>query len=193
MNLFRSPEHPSQLTTFESPRSCCFPAGRAHSTETRLRQGKPEWTWGKDIMKRASILAAAILLASCGQSEEEYEDYGYEDPDTVMEDAGAAADAAVGAAMAATDNPEPADGNYGATLPPGYVLDPSPAVRSYSPSFAGYPCTDDCSGHEAGYAWAEEKGIDDPDICGGNSQSFIEGCQAYAEGREAEYDSGLEY
>ena len=62
-------------------------------------------------MKRASILAAAILLASCGQSEEEYEDYGYEDPD----------------------------------------------------------------------------------ICGGNSQSFIEGCQAYAEGREAEYDSGLEY
>lgn len=44
----------------------------------------------------------------------------------------------------------------------------------------GYPCTVDCSGHEAGYEWAEEKGIDDPDDCGGNSDSFIEGCQAYA-------------
>lgn len=47
--------------------------------------------------------------------------------------------------------------------------------------FGGYPCTIDCSGHEAGYAWAEQKGIDDPDNCGGRSQSFIEGCMAYAE------------
>jgi hypothetical protein len=48
-------------------------------------------------------------------------------------------------------------------------------------TFKGYECTVDCEGHEAGYAWAEEKGIDDPDDCGGNSQSFIEGCRAYAE------------
>jgi hypothetical protein len=47
--------------------------------------------------------------------------------------------------------------------------------------FRGYPCTVDCSGHEAGYRWAEEKAIDDPDDCGGNSESFIEGCRAYAE------------
>ena len=52
---------------------------------------------------------------------------------------------------------------------------------SESLTFGGNPCTDDCSGHEAGYAWAEENGIDDPDSCGGNSQSFIEGCQTYAE------------
>lgn len=45
----------------------------------------------------------------------------------------------------------------------------------------GYPCTDDCSGHEAGYEWAEEHNIEDPDDCGGSSQSFTEGCQAYAE------------
>jgi hypothetical protein len=44
-----------------------------------------------------------------------------------------------------------------------------------------YSCTDDCSGHEAGYNWAEENGIDDPDDCDGNSNSFIEGCRAYAE------------
>ncbi|MCX6793401.1 MAG: hypothetical protein NTY12_05290 [Candidatus Falkowbacteria bacterium] len=47
--------------------------------------------------------------------------------------------------------------------------------------FNGYECTDDCSGHEAGYDWADEKGIDDVDDCGGNSQSFIEGCESYVE------------
>lgn len=48
-------------------------------------------------------------------------------------------------------------------------------------SFSGYACTDNCSGHEAGYQWAEDNSIDDPDDCSGNSDSFIEGCQAYAE------------
>ncbi len=48
-------------------------------------------------------------------------------------------------------------------------------------SYAGQGCTVDCSGHEAGYAWAQERGITDPDDCGGNSWSFIEGCRAYAE------------
>ena len=48
-------------------------------------------------------------------------------------------------------------------------------------TFGGYDCTVDCSGHEAGYKWAQEKGINDTDDCGGNSESFIEGCKAYAE------------
>ena len=47
--------------------------------------------------------------------------------------------------------------------------------------FHGYPCTDDCSGHEAGYEWAERKSIDSVEGCGGNSNSFIEGCRAYVE------------
>lgn len=49
-----------------------------------------------------------------------------------------------------------------------------------------YGCTQDCSGHNAGYAWAEQNDIVDPDDCGGNSQSFIEGCQDYAEARQQE-------
>ena len=53
-------------------------------------------------------------------------------------------------------------------------------------TFAGKGCTSDCSGHEAGYAWAEEKGITEPESCGGNSWSFIEGCRAYAEGQAGE-------
>jgi len=48
-------------------------------------------------------------------------------------------------------------------------------------TFGDYDCKDDCSGHQAGYDWAEEHDIDDPDDCGGNSESFIEGCRAYAE------------
>lgn len=51
---------------------------------------------------------------------------------------------------------------------------------------SGY-CTQDCSGHDAGYEWADENGITDPYDCGGNSQSFIEGCEAYAEEYQEEY------
>lgn len=35
------------------------------------------------------------------------------------------------------------------------------------------------SGHEAGYQWAENNDIDSTFDCGGNSDSFIEGCQQY--------------
>jgi len=52
--------------------------------------------------------------------------------------------------------------------------------------FHGYRCTDDCSGHEAGYEWAEEHEIHDPDDCGGKSESFIEGCRAWAEENPAD-------
>ncbi len=42
-------------------------------------------------------------------------------------------------------------------------------------------CTEDCSGHDAGWEWAKQHKIYDPDNCGGDSESFIEGCKAYAE------------
>lgn len=48
-------------------------------------------------------------------------------------------------------------------------------------TYEGDGCTEDCSGHDAGYEWADENGIDDPDDCGGKSWSFEEGCRAYAE------------
>jgi hypothetical protein len=54
--------------------------------------------------------------------------------------------------------------------------------------FQGKRCTVDCSGHEAGYEWAEQKGITATDDCGGKSQSFIEGCESYVE--ESYGDSG---
>jgi hypothetical protein len=59
-------------------------------------------------------------------------------------------------------------------------------------TFHGDPCTSDCSGHQAGYDWAEKHDIDDEDSCGGNSESFIEGCKAYVreqQGMSADDDS----
>ncbi len=43
---------------------------------------------------------------------------------------------------------------------------------------------DEGSGHYAGYEWAQSSGSG---TCGGNSQSFIEGCEEY-ENQEAEYE-----
>jgi len=42
--------------------------------------------------------------------------------------------------------------------------------------FRGYKCTEDCSGHIAGYNWAIEKSLTSPNQCSGRSNSFIEGC-----------------
>lgn len=57
----------------------------------------------------------------------------------------------------------------------------SSSIRPESSSkyFGDYKCTQDCGGHEAGYEWAEEKGINRFDDCGGKSESFIEGCLQY--------------
>ena len=49
-------------------------------------------------------------------------------------------------------------------------------------------CTDDCSGHDAGFEWAKDHDILDSSNCGGKSQSFIEGCEAYAEAAGGEVD-----
>ncbi|MCY1421172.1 hypothetical protein D3C76_290800 [compost metagenome] len=56
------------------------------------------------------------------------------------------------------------------------------STMSIAATFDGYECTDDCSGHQAGYDWAEENDIDDEDSCDTPSQSFNEGCQSYVDG-----------
>lgn len=60
--------------------------------------------------------------------------------------------------------------------------------------FAGDPCTSDCSGHEAGYNWAESHDISDEDDCDqagetSNSPSFAEGCKAYVRGNSPDEES----
>ncbi|RUW77269.1 hypothetical protein EN786_25250 [Mesorhizobium sp. M4B.F.Ca.ET.143.01.1.1] len=48
-------------------------------------------------------------------------------------------------------------------------------------TFGGNACTEDCSGHKAGYDWAQQNQITDDSDCSSNSQSFNEGCQTYVE------------
>lgn len=59
---------------------------------------------------------------------------------------------------------------------------------------AGDPsqCTEDCSGHNAGFEWARDQGVTDPSECSGDSQSFIEGCEAYASAIQSEAEDDLE-
>lgn len=81
------------------------------------------------------------------------------------------------------------DGNHRAmaaqmnelTTIPAYA--PVEALDEAGLYYKGYPCTQDCGGHMAGYAWAERKGINDEDYCGGSSNSFWEGCKSKTEGR----------
>jgi hypothetical protein len=47
-------------------------------------------------------------------------------------------------------------------------------------------CTDDCSGHEAVYEWARDSDASDESDCGGNSDSFIEGCEQFVQARREE-------
>jgi|694.fasta_scaffold101877_2 hypothetical protein len=52
--------------------------------------------------------------------------------------------------------------------------------------FRGYPCTYDCSGHQAGWEYAVHWGLE-PDECPyGNSNSFWEGCKSHGEEQELE-------
>jgi opacity protein-like surface antigen len=53
-------------------------------------------------------------------------------------------------------------------------------------TFDGYQCKGDCSGHQAGYDWAEQNDVDDESSCSTPSASFNEGCQSYVdEGSES--------
>ena len=50
--------------------------------------------------------------------------------------------------------------------------------------FRGYPCTKDCSGHAAGYRWADDRDITDPNVCPYSNNSFWEGCLAHTDEQE---------
>lgn len=52
---------------------------------------------------------------------------------------------------------------------------------TYSENYGTSECTIDCSGHDAGYEWAQDNDITDTEYSEGNSESFNEGVRAYAE------------
>lgn len=57
-------------------------------------------------------------------------------------------------------------------------------------------CTGDCSGHDAGYEWAERNSIVEFDDCVGprtrKSSSFLEGCQEYVRDYKGKFVESLD-
>lgn len=49
------------------------------------------------------------------------------------------------------------------------------------------------SGHQAGYDWANQNDVLDPYDCGGRSQSFIEGCQEFANQYQSDREAEADY
>lgn len=126
----------------------------------------------------AGVIALAVILQDRPSAVSAEED-AVAAANATTDAAATAADAAADAYKAATE----------ATAARSAYYAPSP---TYEDVHGASECTSDCSGHDAGYAWAEENGIEDASDCGGNSQSFIEGCEAYVEDNapaedEAEY------
>lgn len=132
---------------------------------------------------RTAVLATLLgLLAACGSgSTDEQYSAGASEDYAADAAADAAADTAADAAAVATD--EAAADAAAVAVDNADASDVS-ADEVEQPEFTN--CTQDCSGHEAGFEWARDKDISDPSGCGGNSQSFIEGCEAFAEERQAE-------
>ena len=65
--------------------------------------------------------------------------------------------------------------------PIGHTPEPVETATSSGPLlFHGYACGSDCIGHQQGYSWASAHKIGDPKDCHGTSETFIEGCKAFA-------------
>ena len=60
------------------------------------------------------------------------------------------------------------------------------ASEARAREFGGYDCSDNCSGHVAGYRWAEAHSITAESDCPlrGGGISFYEGCLVYVDDRD---------
>lgn len=133
-----------------------------------------------------TALFLTLALAGCGGSGggryADYDEYNSRDADAAEEAAEEAAD------EAAEEARQEAYAAIGASSD-GTGADAS-GVNAYDveqPAFDN--CTQDCSGHEAGFEWARENEIADESDCGGNSQSFYDGCVQFAEERQGQADA----
>ena len=67
------------------------------------------------------------------------------------------------------------------TTAAGELARPSPFLTPYQQRHGADSCSQDCSGHEAGYKWAAARRILRLTDCVGEGRSFIDGCRAYVE------------
>lgn len=127
------------------------------------------------IRAAGAALVFALLIEGCGGGGSRYDEYDYAaDADDSVENSADEARQAVYEERGADSDGTGADASD---------------VGAYDVEDSGnYVCTEDCSGHEAGFAWAQANDVADASDCGGNSQSFIEGCEAFAEERQEQAD-----
>lgn len=126
---------------------------------------------------KAGLIAGALfgLLTACDGGSR------HQDPDETADSiADAQAEAAYEARQAAYEEHGADPDGLGADLS---NVDPYDVVDN-----GDYACTQDCSGHSAGFSWAQENDVTDAADCGGNSQSFIEGCEAFEAERQGQAD-----
>lgn len=65
-----------------------------------------------------------------------------------------------------------------------FIVERRKKVRETGLYYRGYPCTKDCSGHRAGWEWANSRNITNVLGCGNPwSNSFWEGCKSRTENR----------
>ena len=117
------------------------------------------------LRRLALALGGALVLAGCSGSQE---DAGEESGEELYGDDAMIADETYGEYDERRDNLDAGE-------------------------YEGDGCTVDCSGHDAGYEWAADHGIEFEDDCGGKSWSFNEGCRAYAREYAGEGESSEAY
>ena len=110
----------------------------------------------RDALRIAALLVGGWTLTACGETYSE-EDVAYEEYDS---------------SYSGEEEPEPFDEDAARE-----AAEEDLAAEGYDYS---YGCTDDCSGHEAGWQWRAENGYSTY----GNSQSFEEGGYAFDDALE---------
>lgn len=156
-------------------------------------------------MRALAWVSLTLALGACSSDEEKLEELAYEIeqeagdmPSSETESEASTEPVAKGVGIYNTP-PEGSLGTgiYGRTAFPSYdeeeerePFDERAARRAAERKLAGegydysYGCTDDCSGHEAGWQWRADNGFSTP----GNSQSFYEGGQAFDEALDRRVD-----
>lgn len=156
-------------------------------------------------MRVLAWISLTLALGACSSDEENIEELAYEieeelgDTASTTTESEATTDTLTNSAGIYGELPKGSrvSGIYGRTVVPSYnedderdPFDERAARREAERKLAregydySYGCTDDCSGHEAGWQWRADNGFSTP----GNSQSFYEGGQAFDEAVERRVD-----
>ena len=108
-------------------------------------------------MRSTIVVIACLILGACGSSESEADRHIVEGSASIIKPKGEFDEAAARADAIA-----------------------NVAAMDFDDTEFTTECTGDCGGHKAGFEWAKENAADDLNLCSGDSDSFVEGCQMFS-------------